>query len=109
MLPSGSIRRGFACLWVLAWIYSSVDTTAATIIAGPGESGFRAAIAAAQPGDTVMLTNNVDLQATVLIDKALTIRFDRPNVYYNAIRGEFEGALLHLGCDGIVLENVTLG
>ena len=93
---------------ILAWMFSSMDTTAATIIAGPGESGFRAAIAAAQPGDTVMLTNNVDLQATVLIDKALTIRFDRPNVYYNAIRGEFEGALLHLGSDGIVLENVTL-
>ena len=89
-------------------MFSSMDTTAATIMAGPGESGFRAAIAAAQPGDTVMLTARVDLQATVLIDKGLTIRFDRSNVYYNVILGDFEGALLHLGSDGIVLENVTL-
>ena len=78
-------------------MFSSMDTAAATIIAGPGESGFRAAVGAAQPGDTVVLTNSVDLQAMVVIDKGLTIRFDRPNVYYNAIRGNFEGALFISG------------
>jgi pyruvate/2-oxoglutarate dehydrogenase complex dihydrolipoamide dehydrogenase (E3) component len=55
-------------------MFFSMDSFAATIIAGPGESGFRAAIAAAQDGDTVTLTNQVQLQSTVAINKPIPSR-----------------------------------
>jgi len=86
----------------------SVHIKGATIVAGTGEAGLRAAIAAAQEGDIVLLTTGVKLEGTVPVDKGLTIRFNQPNEWYNAIHGDFDGALLHLAADGIILENLTL-
>ena len=73
-----------------------MDTGAATIIAGPGESGFRAAIAAAQDGDTVTLTNQLRLESTVAINKQITITFDPVEAWRIWIEAQFDGAMLDL-------------
>jgi len=91
-----------------AWIFSGTNTTAANIIAGPGESGFRAAIAAAQDGDTVTLTNRVQLQSTVAIDKQITITVDPVEAWRTWIEGGFDGALLELSTNGIVFEGLRM-
>jgi hypothetical protein len=85
-----------------------MDTAAATIIAGPGESGFRAAIAAAQDGDTVMLTNSLRLQSTVTISKPITIRVDPGEAWRIWIEAQFDGALLDLSTNGIVLDGLRM-
>jgi len=50
-----------ACLLFAALL----NCDAAQIVAAPGEAGLRAAIAAAQDGDTGIVTSNIALQAPV--------------------------------------------
>jgi len=85
-----------------------MDTAAATIIAGPGESGFRAAIEAAQDGDTVTLTNYVQLESTVAINKQITITVDPVEAWRIWIEARFDGAMLDLSTNGIVLEGLRM-
>ena len=85
-----------------------MDTSAATIIAGPGESGFRAAITAAQDGDTVKLTNALQLQSTVAINKRITITVDPVEAWRISIEARFEGAMLNLSTNGIVLDGLKM-
>jgi hypothetical protein len=94
----------WAGLWMAAWVLSGTNAEGATVAAGPGDAGFRAAISAAQEGDTVMLTNRVALQSTVRIDKRLTIRFNGSNESRALVSGNFEGELLRLVAAGIVFE-----
>lgn len=82
--------------------------SAATIVAGPEESGFRAAIAAAQDGDTVVLKNQVRLQSAVVIHKAITIAADPPEAWRTWIEGGFDGALLELATNGIAIEGLRI-
>lgn len=97
---------GFVCLSLLPWMLSSMGASAAIIVAGPDESGFRAAIAAAQVGDTVMLKNQVRLQGTVVIDKAITIAADPVEAWRMWFEGGFDGAMLELATNGIVFERL---
>ena len=108
MSLSGFIHRAFAYLWVLAWMLPGRDTMAATIIAGPDESGFRAAIATAQDEDTVLLTNNFQLRSSVTINKRITITVDPVQAWRTWIEGGFNGALLNLSTNGIVLDGLRL-
>ena len=89
-------------------LFTANDANGATVTAGPGEAGLRAAIAAAQDGDIVFLTSHVDLQAPVQIDKRLTLRSDAANPNSGGIRGTFEGELFQLTAEGIVFENIGL-
>jgi hypothetical protein len=106
MSPTRIIRLGFVCLSILPWMFSSMSASAATIVAGPEEAGFRAAIAAAQVGDTVMLKNQVRLQSTVVINKAITIAADPVEAWRTWFEGGFDGALLELTTNGIVFERL---
>ena len=94
----------WAGLWITVWVLSWTNAKGATIVAGPGDAGFRAAVAAAQEGDTVLLTNQVVLQSAVRIDKRLTIRFNGSDTARVLIAGNFEGELLRLAAAGIVFE-----
>jgi hypothetical protein len=89
-------------------IFSSQDTPGATIVAGPGESGFRAAIAAAQDGDTVTLTNYLQLQSTVAINKQITVTVGPVDAWRIWIEARFDGAMLNLSTNGIVLEGLKM-
>ena len=89
-------------------LLSPENARSANVIAGPGEAGLRAAIAAAQDGDTVFLTNHVELQSPVQIAKRLTLRSDSGNPNTGGIRGVFEGELFQLTAEGIVFENLGL-
>jgi hypothetical protein len=94
---------------LLLWTLFGMNTDGATIIAGSGEAGFRAAIAAAQDGDTVMLTNwFLPLQSTVRIDKRLTIRGSGSNAAPIWILGNFSGELFRLAAEGIFFEWIRL-
>lgn len=106
MSPIRFIRPGFVCLSILPWMFSTLGASGATIIAGPEEAGFRAAIAAAQAGDTVVLTNRVLLQSTVVINKAITISAASLEAWRTLFEGGFDGAMLELTTNGIVFENL---
>jgi len=93
---------------VAVCLLSTRHAQSATVTAGPGEAGLRAAIAAAQDGDTVFLANHVELQSPIEIAKRLTLRSDSANFNSGGIRGVFEGALFHLNAEGIVFENLGL-
>ncbi|HTG43458.1 MAG TPA: right-handed parallel beta-helix repeat-containing protein [Verrucomicrobiae bacterium] len=80
----------------------------ATNTAGPGEAGFRAAIAAALVGDTIVLDASVELQSTVRIDKQVTVRAGGREIDRIGIWGSFEGELLQLAGAGIALEGIVL-
>jgi hypothetical protein len=97
-----------AVSWIAASLLVANHAESATLTAGPGEAGLRAAIAAAQDGDTVFLANHVDLQSPVQIAKRLTLRSDSADPNSGGIRGAFEGALFQLTADGIVFENLGL-
>jgi hypothetical protein len=98
----------YAGFWILASFLSPENARSADVIAGPGEAGLRAAIAAAQDGDTVILTSHVELQSPVPIAKRLTLRPESGNPNSGGIRGTFEGALFQLTAEGIVFENIGL-
>lgn len=91
-----------------AWIGSGMQSEGAEVIAGPGEAGFREAIETAQEGDTVVLTDWVQLRAPVPIDKRLTFRPNPSDAYRVWIEGQFDGTLLHLDANGIVFDGIRL-
>jgi hypothetical protein len=113
-LQSAALRTRAAFTSAAALVLAScalaltASVNAATILAAPEEAGLRAAIDAAQAGDTVVLSGSLELQAPVRITKALTIRSDRKDPWYVWIRGSFDGALFHVEADGITFEDLRL-
>jgi len=106
-LPAVLLSRSGAVLAACFFAAAPLEIGAAEIIAGPSEADLRAAIAAAEEGDTVIVTSNIILQAPVRIAKRLTLRSNRqPNS--GRISGGFAGALFELAASGIVLEWLDL-
>jgi hypothetical protein len=95
---------------VAATVFSGavVEGNGAVIDAGD-ESSFRAAVAAAQPGDTVLLTNRVELASTVRIEKPLTITASPQEAWRTFIFGSFEGVLLKVVGKGVIFEWAGIG
>jgi hypothetical protein len=85
-----------------------MDSRGATLVAGPGDAGLRAAIAKAQTGDTVVLIERVEVLSPVYIDKALTLEVDPAMAYRIWIQGSFSGELLRVAAQGITLNRVRL-
>src|SRR5688572_17324210 len=85
-----------------------IHANAAVITAEPGDAGFRAAIAAAQPGDTVEVASQLTLESTVRIDKPITVRVDPTNAWRFSIYGNFDGVMFQVVGKGIVFEWVRL-
>jgi hypothetical protein len=81
-----------------------MSARAVNIITGPNEAALRAAIAAAQDGDTVTLTNYLDISAPLRIAKRITLRSSLTNDGGGFIGGYFNGELLQIATNGIVLE-----
>ena len=101
-----TLRLAGSC--IVACLLPAATVNGATIVAEPGEAGLRAAIEAAQPGDTLVLHETVRLQASVVLNKPLTIRIDPPAGRIVRITGSFDGALLQIRTDGIVLDRVRI-
>ncbi len=99
-LPRGVCRLA-ACL------LSAESANGATVVAGPGEAGLRAAIQAAQPGDTVEVTGAITLQALVRVEKRLTIRTAASVTSPVSIGGTFAGEMFQAAADGIIFERLT--
>jgi hypothetical protein len=99
--------RAGAC--AAAFLFSAIAARSAEVIAGPGEDGLRAAIAAAQAGDTVVLNNSapVALSFPVRVAKRLTIRFPAGSLN-KVIYGNYEGELFQIAAEGTILENIEI-
>lgn len=106
MISSPVRFPSWAGILVAGCFLSTAVTNGASIIAGPGEAGLRAAITAAQEGDTVILKSSVELQATVRIEKRLTFRGEPP--IHNSVQfsGSFNGELFQVAADGITFEMI---
>jgi len=91
-----------------AVVLSIVDCKGATIIAGPGDDGLRTAIAKAQTGDTVVLTQRVELFSPVYIDKAMTLQADPVEAWRISVHGSFAGELMRVAAKGITFSGVRL-
>ena len=100
----GSSGFGGGRSFLTALLFVSKTAGGAPVVAGPGEVGLRAAIEPAHEGDTVILTNYVELQSTVVIDKRITIAVNPSEAWRISISGRFDGELLELAADGIVIE-----
>ena len=85
-----------------------IHANAAVIVAEPGDAGLRAAITAAQAGDTVEIARQLTLESPVRIDKPITVRFDPTNAWRISIHANFDGVMFQLVGKGIVLEWVKL-
>src|SRR5262245_13015842 len=92
--------------WMVASAISGMKAAGATIVAGPGEAGLRAALEAAQPDDTVLLTSPVQLQSSVAVNKRLTITVEPVEAWRIWLEARFDGAMLDLSTDGIVLDGL---
>jgi len=105
--PRGRVWR-WAGIFATACTVAAIELKGADIIAAPEEAGLRAAIAAAQPGDTVHMVNSVFLSSPVRIDKAITLYTDPLQNYRIFLHGYLDTELLQIGADGIVLEGIRL-
>jgi hypothetical protein len=105
--PRSRVWR-WAGIFVAACTLAAVDLKGGDIIAAPDEAGLRAAIAAAQPGDTVHLVNSVLLSSPVRIDKAITLYTEPSQNYRIFLHGHLDTELLQIGADGVVLEGLRL-
>jgi hypothetical protein len=98
----------WAGVFVAACTVAAFELKGAVIIAGPEEAGLRAAIAAAQPGDTVHMVNSVFLSNSVRIDKAITLYTEPSQNYRIFLHGDVDTELLQIGADGVVLDGLRL-
>lgn len=73
---------------------AAVELKSADILAAPEEAGLRAAIAAAQPGDTVHMVNLVLLSGPLRIDKAITLYTEPSQNYRIFLHGHLDTELL---------------
>src|SRR5687768_385672 len=105
--PQGRVWR-WAGIFVAAFTVAGFEIKGADIIAAPGEDGLRAAIAAAQAGDTVHMVNSVFLSSPVRIDKAITLYTEPSQNYRIFLHGNVDTELLQIGADGVVLEGLRL-
>jgi hypothetical protein len=108
MSPSRLAHWSFVSWWVVASAISGTDVSGATIVAGPGEAGLRAALEAAQEGDTVVLTNAVQLHTAVVIDKRITLTVESVDAWRIWLEARFDGEMLNLSTNGIVLEGLRM-
>ena len=99
---------GYASLGIAVSLLSASQAEAADVIAGPGDAGLRAAIAAAQEDDRVILQSHVELQAPLEINKRLTLRSSTGDPHTISIRAFFDGELFHIREDGITFEGIGL-
>ncbi len=104
--PSRASRLAGFCIGL--FLLPALTGKSATIVAEPGDVGLRAAIESAQPGDTVVLNESVELQSPVPLDTQLTIKVELSEAWRVRIWGTFDGALFELDADGIVLDRLTL-
>jgi hypothetical protein len=105
--PRGCVWR-WAGIFVAACTLAALDLKGADIIAAPDEAGLRAAIAAAQPGDTVHMVNSVFLSSPLRIDKGITLYTEPSQNYRIFLHGYLDTELLQVGADGVVLEGLRL-
>ena len=109
---SMTFPRGFVWHWagivVAGCTLAAIDLNGADIFAAPEEAGLRAAIATAQPGDTVHMVNSVFFSSPVRIDKAITLYTEPSQNYRIFIHGQVDTELLQVGADGVVLEGLRL-
>ena len=82
-------------------------TAGAATVGGPGEAALRAAVQAAQPGDTIDISSSVQLQSSIRIDKRLTLRAV-PSLDPILLQGTFDGGLFQIAADGAAFEGLTL-
>ena len=86
---------------------STLAVNATQIVAGPGEAGLRAAIGAAQEGDTVVVNSRVELTSSLRIDKRLTLLASGDR-FQTWVQGSFEGELIEIAAEGIVIEGLAI-
>src|SRR5688500_18695467 len=103
--PRGRVWR-WAGIFVAACILAVIDLKGADIVASPEEVNLRAAIAAAQPGDTVHLVSAVLLSSPLRIDKPITLYGDPSQNYRIFLHGFLDTELLQIGADGIILHGL---
>src|SRR5262245_7285126 len=108
MSLSGLGNWSFLGVWMVASAVSTVNVTGAKIVSGPGEAGLRAAIEAAQPDEYVLLTPRLELQAHGVVDKRITITVNPVEAWRIWIEARFDGAMLDLSTDGIVLDGLKM-
>jgi hypothetical protein len=106
-LSAVMIRKLLPGCAVIGCLVVAASVNAAEIVAEPGEAGLRAAVSTAQDGDTVVVTNWVELTAPLRIEKRLTVSGrDTAGIWRTAIHGSFDGALLDIAAEGIVFETL---
>lgn len=99
-----------ACHWLicgvsaLVFITSAVNLDGAEIVAGPGDGGLRSAIAAAHDGDTVILTNVVEIEAPIRLTNRITLRSNRSDSWYIFVSGKFAGPLFEVAKNDVIFE-----
>jgi len=91
-----------------AGLLSTTDSKGATLIAGPGDAGLRAAIEEAQNGDTVVLTQRVQLLSAIHMNKAVTLQVPAMEAWRIYVEGSFAGELFRVAAQGILFESVRL-
>src|SRR5262245_47626658 len=103
-----SLRRVFCrTCWAAAVMMPLTAAAVSTTINGPGDAALRAAILAAQPGDTIVVNSSVELQSPIRIDKRLTLR-SAPGLEAKKLEGNYEGELFRIAADGVVFEGLRL-
>src|SRR6188474_411907 len=109
MMIRTSVTRGFFGLMrgTAAGMIFMAAGAGATTVSGPGDTALRAAIAAAQPGDTIDITSSVQLQSAIRIDKPLTLR-SNPTFNTAVLHGAFEGELFQIAADGVTFEGLKM-
>ncbi len=88
-------------------MFSSMAARGATVSAGPGDAGLRAAVLSAQPGDTIQISSTVQLLSPIRIDKALTIRRAGSSSPAVSLKATFEGGMFQIASRGVTFENLT--
>src|SRR5687768_1102653 len=106
--PRGRVWRWAGIFVAACTLFLAVDLKGADIFAAPEEAGLRAAIAAAQPGDTVHMVYSVFLSNSVRIDKAITLYTEPSQNYRIFLHGDVDTELLQIGADDVVLEGLRL-
>ena len=98
------LRHSLARAALVAVALNAGPASARTIVVSPGPGALSAAVRAAAPGDTIVVTAGVYAEPTIVIDRTLTL-LGRPGAILDGARS---GGILRVTANDVVIRGLVL-
>lgn len=96
--------RLYSAFWLLLCTICGTETYAAVLHAGSSSRSVRQAVAAAQPGDTILVQSGAYQEGNLIINKPLTLR----GINYPVLDGQKQWEVISVKSDNVLIEGFKI-